>query len=186
MSTKDLMKKTEQKMSKVIEAYRHELSTVRTGRANPGILDGIFVDYYGTPTPLNQVGNISAPESRLLVIQPWDKSVIGAVEKAIQTSNLGLNPSNDGEVIRIPIPQLTEERRKELVKLVRKKSEDFKVEIRNIRRSANDDLKKLEKDDSLSEDTVKATVDDIQELTNTFIGTIDEMTKHKEEAVMEI
>jgi len=186
MSTKDLMSNIEAKMQKAVEAYRHDLTSIRTGRANPALLDGLTVDYYGVPTPISQVGSVSAPEPRLLVVQPWDKSVIKAVEKAILTSDLGLNPSNDGDVIRIPIPQLTEERRRELVKIVKKKGEDFKVEIRNLRRNGNDDLKKLEKEVSLPEDTVKATTEEIQELTNVYIKKIDEITKQKEESVMEI
>ena len=186
MSITATLSTSEDKMKKAIEAYKHELSTIRTGRANPSILEGIMVDYYGVPTPLNQVGNISAPEPRLLVIQPWDKSVIEAIEKAILAANIGINPANDGQVVRLPIPQLTEERRKELVKQVHKKGEDFKVEIRNIRRQTNDSLKKLVKDEGVSEDAVKDGETDVQDLTKTYSDKIDDITKHKEAAIMEV
>ncbi len=186
MSIAKTISDAEQKMLIAIEAYKHELSTIRTGRANPSILEGIRVDYYGVPTPLNQVGNISAPEPRMLIIQPWDKSIINGIEKAILAANIGINPGNDGEVIRLPIPQLTEERRKELVKQVKKKGEDFKVEIRNIRRQTNDLLKKLEKDEGVSEDAVKNGEAEVQELTKKYSELIDSIGVHKEEAILEV
>ena len=141
---KQVISNTKEKMSKAIQAYSRELATIRAGRASASLLDRITVDYYGAPTPVNQLAGISTPEARLLVIQPYDKSILGDIEKAIQKSDLGLNPTNDGSLIRLAIPQLTEERRKDLVKLVKKESEDAKIAIRNIRRDANDDLKKLE------------------------------------------
>jgi len=186
MSINATLKDTKDKMDKAIEAFRHDLTTVRTGRANPAILEDITVDYYGVPTPINQVGNISTPEPRLLVIQPWDKSVITAIEKAILAANLGINPANDGQLIRLPIPQLTEERRKELVKQVHKKAEEFKVEVRNIRRQANDELKKLGKQDGISEDAVKGAEEEIQDMTRDYAEKIDEITEHKEEAILEV
>lgn len=186
MSISRTITESEEKMQKAIDAYKHELSTIRTGRANPGILEGIMVDYYGVPTPLNQVGNISAPEPRLLVIQPWDKTVINDIEKAILAANIGINPANDGQLVRLPIPQLTEERRKELVKQVHKKGEEFKVEIRNIRRNTNDALKKLIKTDGVSEDAVKDGEDDIQEITKKYSEKVDEISKSKEASIMEI
>lgn len=186
MSISKTITAAEEKMQKAIEAYKHELTNIRTGRANPAILEGVKVEYYGTLTPINQVGNISAPEPRLLLIQPWDKSVIAEIEKAILAANIGINPSNDGQVVRLPIPQLTEERRKELVKQVHKKAEEFKVEIRNIRRATNDALKKLIKDEGVSEDAVKDGEDEIQELTKTYSAKVDEISKHKEEAIMEV
>lgn len=186
MSISKAITEAEERMEKGIVAYKHDLSSVRTGRANPSILEGIMVDYYGVPTPINQVGNISAPEPRLLVVQPWDKTAIADIEKAIMAANIGINPSNDGQLIRMPIPQLTEERRKELVKQVHKKGEEFKVEIRNIRRQTNDALKKLTKTDGVSEDAVKNAEDQIQEITKTYSLRIDEITKAKEESIMQV
>jgi ribosome recycling factor len=177
---------TEERMNKVINAFQRELSTLRAGRATPAILDRIEVDYYGTLTPLNQLAGISAPESRLLVIQPWDKQSIGDIEKAILKSDLGLTPNNDGELIRLAIPQLTEERRKELVKYVRKKAEESKVSIRNIRRDANEEVKQLEKSGDISEDEYRRSQDKIQEITNQKITEIDEITELKEKEMMEV
>ncbi|WP_366921665.1 ribosome recycling factor [Metallumcola ferriviriculae] len=174
------------RMDGAIEVLKGELSTLRAGRANPALLDKIQVEYYGVPTPLNQVGNISAPEPRLLLVQPWDKSIIGEIEKAILKSDLGLNPNNDGNVIRIAIPQLTQERRQELVKFVKKKGEEAKVSVRNVRRDANEQLKKEEKNGDISEDDLRGTLDDVQETTNKHIEMIDQVVEHKEAEVMEV
>jgi len=177
---------TEERMGKVINAFQRELSTLRAGRATPALLDRIEVDYFGTLTPLNQLAGVSAPESRLLVIQPWDKQSIGDVEKAILKSDLGLTPTNDGNVIRLAIPQLTEERRKELVKVVRKKAEECKVSIRNIRRDANEEIKQLEKSSDITEDERRLAQDNIQEITDKKIVEIDEITATKEKEMMEV
>ncbi|MGI5873699.1 MAG: ribosome recycling factor [Bacillota bacterium] len=173
-------------MEKTSEALRREFATLRAGRATPALLDKIQVDYYGTMTPLNQMANISAPESRLLVVQPWDKSTIKGIEKAILASDLGLNPNNDGTVIRIAIPQLTEERRKELVKVVRKKDEEAKIAVRNIRRDLNSDIKALEKEKEVSEDDAARGLDDAQKLTEKWVKKLDEITKTKEAEIMEV
>lgn len=176
----------EERMEKVINAFQRELATLRAGRATPALLDRIEVDYYGTVTPLNQLAGVSAPESRLLVIQPWDKQSIGDVEKAILKSDLGLTPTSDGNVIRLAIPQLTEERRKELVKVVRKKAEECKVSIRNIRRDANEEIKQLEKSSDITEDERRLAQDNIQEITDKKIVEIDEITAAKEKEMMEV
>jgi ribosome recycling factor len=173
-------------MLKAIQAYTRELASIRAGRASASLLDRITIDYYGAPTPVNQMAGISTPEARLLVIQPYDKSILGDIEKAILKSDLGLNPSNDGQVIRLAIPQLTEERRKELVKLVKKESEEAKVAIRNIRRDGNDDLKKLEKNGEITEDQLRGYSDDIQKLTDEHISKIDQITKDKEKEILEV
>jgi ribosome recycling factor len=177
---------TEDRMDKVISAFQRELATLRAGRATPALLDRIEVDYYGAMTPLNQLAGVTAPESRMLVIQPWDKQALGDIEKAIMKSDLGLMPNNDGNVIRLSIPQLTEERRKELVKLVRKKAEESKVGIRNVRRDANDDIKQLEKSNDISEDERRRSQDKIQELTDKKILEIDAVMAVKEQEMMEV
>jgi len=181
-----VIEETKEKMSKSLDHYKSELKGVRTGRASVAMFEGIKVDYYGTPTPINQVGTLSAPEPRLITIQPWEPSLIPAIEKAIMSSNLGFNPSNDGVMIRVPIPQLTEERRKEIVKLIKKMAEDAKVVIRNIRRDANETIKKLEKDKEISEDDAKKGTVKVQEITDEFIKKVDEVTALKEKDVMEI
>lgn len=181
-----LFKETKDRMEKVLEALLREFNMIRTGRARPSLLDGIRVEYYGTLTPLNQMANISVPEARLLLIQPWDKTIVGDIEKAILKSDLGLVPNSDGEVIRISIPQLTEERRKDLVRFARKKTEEQRVSVRNIRRDANESLKKMEKEGSISEDDYHRGLDNIQEITNDYIEQVDEMLKEKEEEIMEI
>lgn len=186
MMPKQVIAGTKEKMTKAIQAYTRELATVRAGRANASLLDRITIDYYGAPTPVNQVAGISTPEARLLVIQPYDKTILGDIEKAILKSDLGLNPSNDGSIIRIAIPQLTEERRKELVKVIKKESEEAKVAIRNIRRDANDDFKKLEKNGEITEDALRGYSDDIQKLTDEHISKIDQITKDKEKEIMEV
>ena len=176
----------EEKMSASVNHLVHELAAIRAGRANPQILDKITVDYYGTPTALNQVGNISSPEPRMLVIAPWEAKMIGPIEKAIQTSDLGINPQNDGRVIRLVFPQLTEERRKDLTKQVRKYAEDAKVAVRNIRRDAVDYVKKAQKKGELTEDDQKKAEKDIQDLTDKHVKKIDEMCAKKEKELMEI
>ena len=182
----DIQKEAEVKMKKSINIYKEELQGIRAGRANPSLLDKISIDYYGTNTPLKQVASISAPEPRLLVIQPWDANLIPVIEKEILKSDLGLNPSNDGKLIRLPIPMLTEERRKELVKIVGKSQENAKVAIRNTRREANDIIKKMEKNKELSEDERKLAEEKIQKITDKYIEEIDLITKQKEEELMEI
>lgn len=184
--TERAFQEAEDKMGKTIVAMRTDLATVRAGRANPALLDKVLVDYYGTMTPINQLASVSAPEPRLLVIQPWDKTVIASLEKAILRSDLNLTPSNDGSVIRIAIPQLTQERRQELVRVVRKKAEEFRVMIRNTRREANDRIKGLEKDSGLSEDESKKSQEEIQKLTDKYIEQIDQALSNKEAEIMEV
>ncbi|WP_243386892.1 ribosome recycling factor [Bacillus kexueae] len=184
--SKQVLDQAKEKMEKAVSALKRELASVRAGRANASLLDKIQVDYYGVPTPVNQLASISVPEARLLVIQPYDKSSLGEVEKAILKSDLGLTPTSDGTVIRITIPALTEERRKELAKTVRKYSEDAKVAVRNIRRDANDELKKLEKDGEITEDELRSYQDDVQKLTDTYVNHVDEATKEKEKEIMEV
>jgi ribosome recycling factor len=174
------------KMTRSIEAFKKELGRVRTGRASFSLLDGIKVDYYGTPTPLQQVGTLSVPESRLITITPWDVKAIGPIEKAIQASGLGLNPASDGKVVRIPIPPLTEERRRDLAKLVRKMAEDARVAIRNIRREGIERIKEKEKKKEISEDAMKRGQDKVQKETDAFIKKIDEILKTKEQEIMEV
>ncbi|WP_335870747.1 ribosome recycling factor [Bacillus sp. 2205SS5-2] len=183
---KTVMTSVKEKMTKAVQAYTRELSTFRAGRANAALLQGVSVDYYGALTPINQVASISVPEARLLVVTPYDKSILGDIEKAILKADLGLNPSNDGSIIRISIPALTEERRKELVKLVKKESEEAKVAVRNVRRDANDDLKKLQKNGELTEDDLRGYSDDVQDLTNSHIEQIDSITKDKEKEILEV
>lgn len=182
----DVYKDTETQMQKVIEALKRDFTGIRTGRASVGLLDGITVDYYGTQTPLNQMATLSVPESSLIVIQPWDVSVIKQVEKAILRSDLGITPSNDGKVIRLAVPPLTEERRKELAKLVKKRAEEKKVTIRQARREANDMLKVLEKDKDITEDDRHQGQDQVQKITDAFIKTVEEITAKKEEEILEI
>lgn len=183
---KQVIANTKEKMKKAIQAFTRELATIRAGKASASLLDRVTVDYYGAPTPVNQLAGISTPEARLLVIQPYDKSILGDIEKAILKSDLGLNPSNDGSIIRISIPQLTEERRKELVKVIKKESEEAKVAIRNIRRDGNDELKKLEKNGEITEDALRGYSDDIQKVTDEHIAKIDQITKDKEKEIMEV
>lgn len=180
-----LLEMTE-KMEKSLDAYRKDLTKVRTGRASLSLLDGISVDSYGSMVPLNQVGSLTIPESRLIVIQPWDPQVLPVIEKAILASNIGLTPANDGKVIRISIPQLTEERRKELVKMVKKTSEDYRVAIRNCRRDAIDQLKKQKKAKEISEDDLFKSQDEAQQETDAFIKKIDAILAEKEKEVMEV
>jgi len=181
----DVLKKTEQDMKRATEATLKEFNGVRTGRASVALLDSISVDYHGTPTPLNRLANLATPERRLITIQPWDTSIVPAIEKAILKSDLGITPSNDGKVIRLAVPALTEARRKELVKIVRKMAEEGRVVIRNMRRDANEALKKLEKGKQLSEDGVRKGMEQIQELTNRMIKGLDELLEKKEKEIME-
>lgn len=180
-----IKKDAEDRMEKAVAALKRELSTLRAGRASPAILERVSADYYGTPTPINQLGSINTPDPRTLVIQPWDKTALAAIEKAILKSDLGLNPVNDGSIIRIVIPPLTEERRKELAKETKKVGEEAKVAIRNVRRDANDDIKKLEKD-QISEDESRRHQDEIQKLTDRFVAEVDKILAAKEKEIMEV
>jgi ribosome recycling factor len=183
---KQILANTKEKMEKAVASLTRELASVRAGRASANLLDKISVDYYGAPTPVNQLASISVPEARLLVIQPYDKTVLGDIEKAILKSDLGLTPANDGSLIRLSIPALTEERRKELVKLVKKYAEEAKVAVRNIRRDGNDDLKKLEKNGDITEDELRSNTDEVQKLTDDYIVKIDQVAKDKEKEIMEV
>ena len=182
----EILNDAKTKMDKSYAAMCADFNTMRVGRANPAILDGITVDYYGTPTPINQTANINVADARMLTIQPWDKKLIGAIEKAIQKSELGINPTNDGEIIRLAIPQLTEERRKELVKSAKKRGEEAKVAIRNIRRDINDKIKALEKKNEVPEDAAKKGLDDAQKQTDEYIKKIDETLAKKEKEIMSV
>ena len=186
MSTKDIMNDMQRRMHGAIDALHGDFKQLRTGRANTSILDGVMVEYYGTPTPLAQVASLSVPEASLIVAQPWDKSVIAAIEKAIRSAELGLNPANDGKVIRIPIPPLTEERRKELVKKAHHMAEECRTAVRQVRRDGNDKLKKLEKDHGISQDDEKRAMEEIQKLTDKYIDEINSILKHKEKEIMEV
>jgi ribosome recycling factor len=181
-----MVKDTSARMERSIEAFRKELGKVRTGRASFSLLDGVKVDYYGTPTPLPQVGTLSVPESRLITVTPWDTKMIGPIEKAIQGSGLGLNPSSDGKMVRIPIPPLTEERRRELAKVVRKMGEDARVAVRSVRREAIEKLKDREKKKEISEDVVKRGQERIQKETDAHVKKIDEILKSKEQEILEV
>lgn len=182
----ELMMTFEEKMEKSYDNLISEYTSIRAGRANPHILDKIKVDYYGAPTPLQQVGNVSVPEARMLVIQPWDASILKDIEKAILMSDLGLTPTNDGKCIRLVFPELTEERRKDLVKDVKKKGENAKVAIRNVRRDANDSIKKKGKEDGISEDEIKAYEEDVQKLTDKFINKIDKAVDDKSQEILTV
>ena len=186
MSAEDVIKETKPRMEAVIEDFKRKLSNVRTGRATVGLLDGIMVDYYGTPTPLNQMASVAVPEPQMLTVQPWDMSQVGAIEKAIIAANLGFNPSNDGKVVRLPIPPLNEERRRQLAKQVHEIAEEHRVAVRNVRHSSNDSLKKLLKDKAISEDSERDGLDQIQKLTNTYVSKIDELAKTKEQEIMHV
>ena len=183
---KEILSTAQTKMQKTIEVLRVDLASVRAGRASASLLDKVMVEYYGTPTPVNQVASVTVPEPRMIVIQPWEKNLLKDIERAIMKSDLGLNPNSDGSVIRLNLPQLTEERRKELVKTVHKKAEDARVSIRNLRREANDSVKKAEKAKEITEDEAKKANDDIQKMTDKFIKEVDTVMEHKEKEVMEI
>jgi len=186
MSEKDIIKETRPRMETVIDDVRRKLATIRTGRAAVNLLDSVVVDYYGTQTPLNQMASVHAPEPQMLTVQPWDPTQLGSVEKAIRAADLGLNPSNDGKLVRIPIPPLTEERRKQLAKQVHEIAEEHRTAIRNIRRDENDKLKKMLKDKAISEDAERDGLEQIQKLTDTFIAKIDELAKSKEHELMSV
>lgn len=186
MAVKEIYDSHEDRMKKALDVLRKEYSSLRAGRATPALLDKISVDYYGTPTPVNQVANISVPEPRMIVIQPWEKTMLAIIEKAILKSDLGLTPNSDGAVIRLSIPQLTQQRRTELVKVIHKKAEDDRVAIRNLRRDANESIKKLEKDKAISEDEAKKAQDDMQKLTDKYIKEIDHVMTTKEKEIMEV
>lgn len=182
----EVHKNFEEKMEKSIRVLKEELQSIRAGRANPALLDRITVNYYGSPTPLKQIANISAPESRLLIIQPYDANSISDIERAIIQSDLGINPSNDGKLIRLAIPMLTEERRKQLQKIVKKTGEEIKVAIRNERRDANEKLKKMQKNKELTEDDLKRSEDEVQKMTDSHIKQVDELVSKKEEEILEV
>jgi ribosome recycling factor len=186
MSVADVKKNTDQKMQKSIETLKTDLAKVRTGRAHVGMLDHVQVDYYGTPTHINQVANVTLLDARTIGVQPWEKKMIATVEKAIRESDLGLNPSTQGDVIRVPTPALTEERRKEMVKLVKNEAEDAKIAIRNIRRDANEGLKKLLKDKAISEDDERRAQEDVQKLTDKFVAEVDKLVAEKEKEVLTV
>jgi ribosome recycling factor len=186
MSEKGVIKDTKPRMETVIEDFRRKLATIRTGRAAVSLLDSVMVDYYGTMTPLSQLASVHAPEPQMLTVQPWDQTQVAAVEKAIRAADLGLNPSNDGKLVRIPIPPLTEERRKQLAKQVHEIAEDHRTAARNIRRDANERLKKMLKDKQISEDNERDGLEEVQKLTNSFIGKIDEQAKSKEHEIMSV
>ncbi|MEY4209429.1 MAG: hypothetical protein RLZZ20_2581 [Pseudomonadota bacterium] len=186
MTVADVKKNTEQKMQKSIETLKGNLAKVRTGRAHPGMLDHIQVDYYGTPTQIAQVANVTLLDARTLGVQPWEKKMLAVVEKAIRESDLGLNPSTQGDLIRVPTPPLTEERRKEMVKLVKSEAEDGKIAIRNIRRDANEVLKKLLKDKTISEDDERRAQDDVQKLTDKFVAEVDKLVAEKEKEILTV
>lgn len=181
-----VLSRTTSEMEKSIENLKHEFSTIRTGRASLSLIQDIKVEYYGTQVPLNQVGNVSIPDARLIEIKPWEQKMVKEIERAILKSDLGITPNNDGKVVRLPIPALTEERRKELAKITKKMAEDHKVTIRNIRRESNENLKQMEKKKQISEDELRKSEDKVQEITDKFIKKVDELCAHKEKEMMEI
>ncbi len=183
---REVLDDTEERMKKTVEFFRKDLATLRAGRATPALVEKIMVDYYGTPTPIQQLASISVPEPRLLVVQPWDKTQVAAVEKAIAKSDLGIHPQSDGNVIRLVIPQLTEERRNELVKLIRKKAEEERVVLRNLRREANDLLKEAAKEGEISEDERDRALSEVQKLTDRYVAEVDKVLKAKEKELMEV
>ena len=183
---KEIIAEAEDHMKKTIEVVKKEFSSLRAGRATPSLLDKVVVNYYGTPTPVTQMANVSVPEARLLIIQPWDRSTLPEIEKAIMKSDLGINPASDGIVIRLAIPQLTQERRQEMAKVIKKKSEDGKVAIRNVRRDANDHLKDREKKGELTEDDLHRAQEEVQKMTDKYIKEIDQLTAKKEQEIMQV
>ena len=186
MSENDVIKETRPRMEAAVEDLRKKLGTIRTGRAAVSLLDSVVVEYYGTPTPLNQMASVHAPEPNLLTVQPWDQTQLGAVEKAIRAADLGLNPSNDGKLVRVPVPPLTEERRRQLAKQVHEVAEEHRTAIRNVRRDANDRLKRMLKEKQISEDAERDALDEVQKLTNTYIGKVDELAKSKEHEILSV
>jgi ribosome recycling factor len=185
-TVKEIEANARNRMEKVLVDLQHDMSNIRTGRASVNLLDGVKLDYYGTPTPLNQVATLHVPEPFLITLQPWDSSMIGPIEKAIRNSDLGLNPGNDGKIIRVPIPQLTEERRKEFVKKLHHVAEDHRVGLRNVRRDANDQCKKLMKDKLISEDDERRALDEIQKLTDSYMKKVDDASRSKEKDILEV
>ncbi len=186
MSEKDVIKESRVRMESVIDDFRRKIAAVRTGRAVVSILDSVLVDYYGTPTPLNQIASVHAPEPQLLTVQPWDQTQVGPIEKAIRAADLGLNPSNDGKLVRVPIPALTEERRRQLAKQLHDVAEDHRTAVRNVRRDGNDRLKKMLKDKTISEDAERDALQETQKLTDVYIGKIDEFLKIKEKEITSV
>ncbi len=186
MSEKDVIKETRPRMEGAVEDLRRRMATIRTGRAAVSLLDSVVVEYYGTPTPLSQLASVHAPEPNLLTVQPWDQTQLGAIEKAIRSADLGLNPSNDGKLIRVPVPPLTEERRKQLAKQVHETAEEHRTAIRNVRRDANDRLKRMLKEKAISEDAERDALEEVQKLTNTYIGRVDELAKTKEQEILSV
>ena len=184
MSAQDVIKETGPKMAQVVEDFQRKLSNIRTGRATVGLLDAVVVDYDGTPTPLNQMASIAVPEPQMMTVQPWDATAMGAIEKAIMAANLGLSPSNDGKIIRLSVPALNEERRKQFVKQAHEIAEEHRIAVRNVRHHSNDLLKKMLKDKVVSEDEERSGLEDVQKLTNTYIAKIDELSKNKEAEIM--
>ena len=186
MSERDVIKEARTRMEATIDDFRRKLAAIRTGRAAVSLLDSVVVDYYGSPTPLNQMASVHAPEPQMLTVQPWDQTQIAAVEKAIRSADLGLNPSNDGKLVRVPIPPLTEERRRQLAKQIHDIAEDHRTAVRQVRREANDRLKKMLKDKTISEDAERGALDEIQKLTDSYITKIDELSKSKEQEIMSV
>ncbi len=186
MSEKDVIKEARPRMEGAVDDFKKKLATIRTGRAAISILDTVTVDYYGTPTPLQQMASVHAPEPQMLTVQPWDQTQIGAIEKAIRAADLGLNPSNDGKLVRVPIPPLTEERRRQLARQIHELAEDHRTAIRNVRRDSNDRLKRMLKDKSISEDAERDALAEIQKLTDTHIGKIDELAKSQEQEILNV
>ena len=186
MGLNAIINETKPKMESVVEDLKKKLALVRTGRASTGLLDSVVVDYYGTPTPLNQMASVSVPEPQMLTVQPWDATQLGAIEKAINTANLGINPSNDGKLIRLPIPPLNEERRQQLARQVHEIAEEHRIAVRNVRQHSNNELKKLLHDKEISEDNERIGLDEVQKLTNENIGKIDKLSKTKEQEILTV
>jgi ribosome recycling factor len=186
MSEKDVIKETRPRMEGAVVDLRKKLASVRTGRAVVSLLDPVTVEYYGTPTPLSQMASVHAPEPNMLTVQPWDQTQLGAIEKAIRSADLGLNPSNDGKMVRVPVPPLTEERRKQLAKQVHEIAEEHRTAIRNVRRDANDRLRKMLKDKTISEDAERDALEEVQKMTNTYVGRVDELAKTKEQEILSV
>jgi len=186
MSEKDVIKETKPRMEGAVEDLRKKLASVRTGRAVVSLLDPVTVEYYGTPTPLSQMASVHAPEPNMLTVQPWDQTQLGAIEKAIRSADLGLNPTNDGKMVRVPVPPLTEERRKQLAKQVHEIAEEHRTAIRNVRRDANDRLKRMLKEKAISEDAERDALDEVQKMTNTYVGKVDELAKTKEQEILSV
>lgn len=186
MTGQEIVKETGPKMDHVVEDFKRKIANIRTGRATVGLLDGIIVDYYGTPTPLNQMASIAVPEPQMMTVQPWDASAMASIEKAITAANLGFNPSNDGKIIRLAVPALNEERRKQFAKQVHEIAEEHRIAVRNVRHHSNDALKKLQKEKLISEDEERGCLEDVQKHTNTYIAKIDELSKNKEAEIMRV